>query len=76
MSIANAHGMVSKQPRVERFIEMVRTEYRDLPGLHLTRPQMRRFLDVDVRTCDVVLEALERQKFLKRTPEDAYVLEP
>ena len=63
------------QPRVERFIELVQTEYREMPGLQLTKPQMRRFLGVDTMTCDVVLDLLERQKFLRRTPKDAYVLQ-
>ena len=67
--------MVSVQPRVERFLELVQTEYREMPGLQLTKPQMRRFLGVDVVTCDVVLERLERQRFLRRTSRDAYVLQ-
>jgi hypothetical protein len=67
--------MGSLKPRVERIIEMVHTEYREMPGLHLTKPQMRRLLDVDVETCDLVLEQLEQRKVLRRTPKDAYVLE-
>jgi hypothetical protein len=67
--------MTSMQPRVERFIEMVQIEYREMPGLQLTKPQMRRFLGVDVMTCDIVLELLEQRRFLRRTPKDAYVLE-
>lgn len=46
-----------------------------MPGLQLTKPQMRRFLGVDVMTCDAVLDLLEREKFLRRTPKDAYVLQ-
>jgi len=67
--------MVSIQPRVDRFIQIVQTEYREMPGLQLTKPQMRRFLGVDVMTCDAVLDLLEREKFLRRTPKDAYVLQ-
>jgi hypothetical protein len=67
--------MVEVQPRVERFLEIVQTEYREMPGLQLTKPQMRRFLGVDVTTCDLVLDLLEQKKFLRRTPKDAYVLE-
>ena len=67
--------MVSAQPRVDRFIEIVQTEYREMPGLQLTKPQLRRFLGIDVGTCDVVIELLEQQKFLRRTPTDAYVLQ-
>ena len=66
--------MVSTQPRVERFVEIVQSEYREMPGLQLTKPQMRRFLGIDILTCDVVLERLERQAFLRRTERDAYVL--
>ena len=66
--------MVSLQPRVDRFIEMVQTEFREMPGLRLTKPQVRRFLGIDVLTCDVVLDELERQRFLRRTPKDVYVL--
>lgn len=67
--------MVSVQPRVERFVEIIQTEYKEMPGLHLTKPQLRRFLGVDVVTCDLVLDLLEQKKFLRRTPKDAYVLE-
>lgn len=67
--------MVSMQPRVERFIQIVQSEYREMPGLQLTKPQMRRFLGVDTVTCDLVLDELERDHFLRRTPKDAYVLE-
>ena len=67
--------MVSMQPRVERFVEIVHSEYREMPGLALTKPQMQRFLGIDVLTCDEVLEILEHEKFLRRTAKDAYVLE-
>jgi len=66
--------MVSLQPRVDHFIEMVQTEFREMPGLRLTKPQVRRFLGIDVLTCDVVLDELERQRFLRRTSKDVYVL--
>ena len=67
--------MVCTQLGVERVIEIVRTEYREMPGLVLNKPQMRRLLGVDVTTCDVVLDLLERERFLRRTPKDAYVLQ-
>jgi len=66
--------MVSLQPRVVRFIEIVQSEYREMPGLQLTRRQMQRFLGIDVLTCQAVIDELERQRFLRRTPKDAYVL--
>ncbi|HET6959717.1 MAG TPA: hypothetical protein VFI56_24155 [Vicinamibacterales bacterium] len=66
--------MVSVEPRVERFIEIVQSEYREMPGLQLTKAQMQRFLGIDVMTCDVVLDKLERQRFLRRTQKNVYVL--
>jgi len=66
--------MVAMEPRIERFIEIVQSEYREMPGLQLTKPQMRRFLGIDVLTCDSVLDRLEQQAFLRRTPKEAYVL--
>ncbi len=53
---------------------MIQTEYREMPGLHLTKPQVRRMWNLDVLTCDAALEALEREMFLRRTPQQAYVL--
>ena len=67
--------MVCRQLGVERVIEIVRSEYREMPGLVLSKPQMRRLLGVDVTTCDEVLDRLEHDKFLKRTPTDAYMLQ-
>jgi hypothetical protein len=66
--------MVSVEPRVERFIAIVQSEYREMPGLQLTKAQMQRFLGIDVMTCDVVLDKLERQRFLRRTRKNVYVL--
>jgi hypothetical protein len=37
---------------------------------------MRRFLGVDALTCDLVLERLEREHFLRRTLKESYVLQP
>jgi len=67
--------MVSTLPRVDRFVKLVQTEYLEMPGLQLTKPQMQRLLGVDVPTCDVVIDLLERERFLRRTPKDAYVLQ-
>jgi hypothetical protein len=66
--------MVSLEPRVDRIVEMVQTEYREMPGLQLTKSQMQRFLGIDVLTCDAVLDRLERQRFLRRTRKNVYVL--
>ena len=66
--------MVSVEARVERFMEIVQSEYREMPGLQLTKAQMQRFLGIDVMTCDVVIDKLERQRFLRLTRKNVYVL--
>ena len=74
MPLASMSGMVSMQPLVDRWLEVIRTEYREMPGLHLSKPQVRRMWSLDVMTCDAVLEALEREHILRRTPTQTYVL--
>jgi len=68
--------MFSTQPRIDHWRELIQTEYLEMPGLDLTKPQIRRMWGLDVATCDEVLDALEREKVLKRTSQQTYVLEP
>lgn len=53
---------------------MIEAEYREMPGLSLTKPQMRRFWGLDEQTCDALIECLEHEHFLRRTHHDAYVI--
>jgi hypothetical protein len=48
-------------------------EYREIPGLHLTKWQAQRLWGLETAMCDALLETLERTKFLRRTPRDGYV---
>ena len=66
--------MFSTQPRIDRWRELIQAEYREMPGLHLTKPQIRRMWSLDITTCEAVLDVLEREKVLRRTPEQVYVL--
>jgi hypothetical protein len=67
--------MVFLQPHVDRWREMIQAEYREMPGLRLTKSQVCRMWSLDVLTCDAVLDALEHEKFLRRTPHETYVRE-
>ena len=60
---------------IDHFLDVLYTEFRDLPGLHLTKPQLCRLLGVDSETCDDVLGRLEREHFLQHTSQDDYVLD-
>ena len=55
-------------------LDRIRSEYREMPGLKLTREQARRLWAIDARTCERVLLALVETRFLRRTRDGAFVL--
>ena len=55
------------------WLQLIRAEYDEIPGLQLTKPQVQRLWNLDITTCDAVLEALEATSFLRRTGTGAYV---
>ncbi|HZT75492.1 MAG TPA: hypothetical protein VFA27_02460 [Vicinamibacterales bacterium] len=55
------------------WLDLVRAEYHEIPGLHLTKPQMRRLWGLDAATCDALLDALMALQILRRTRTGAYV---
>lgn len=65
--------MVSTQASISHWVTLVEAEFREMPGLQLTKPQVQRFWSLDSVTCDLLLDTLEHVKFLRRTPKDAYV---
>jgi len=52
---------------------LIRSEYHEIPGLSLTRPQVQRLWNLDPQTCDAVLDVLKADRFLRQTPSGAYV---
>lgn len=61
------------QARVEDWLHLIRSEYLEIPGLHLTRVQVQRLWNLDQTTCDALLEALLDVRFLRQTHTGAYV---
>lgn len=55
------------------WLTLIRAEYLEIPGLTLTRTQVRRLWGLDDETCAVVLDALVESRFLKRTRNDHYL---
>ena len=55
------------------WLHLIRAEYHEMPGLHLTKSQVQRLWNLDAGTCDAILDALEADHFLRRTPAGAYV---
>ena len=56
-----------------RGVSALRGEYLAAPGLALTPPQVAARLDFDVVTAEVVLQALEDSRFLKRAPDGRFI---
>lgn len=67
--------MTPEQSTVTDWLHLVQAEYLEMPGLQLTRPQIRRLWGLEDDTCDALLEQLLATHFLRRTPRDAYVLD-
>jgi len=60
------------EARVAEWAERVRAEYREMPGLTLTRWQMRRLWRLDASLCDAVVETLIASHFLWCRPNNTY----
>jgi len=61
------------QPTTIDLIRLIRAEYLEVPGQHLTKPQVRRLWHLDAVVCDELLDILVRGAFLRRTEAGAYV---
>jgi hypothetical protein len=64
--------MDAVQTSVADWLQIIRGEFQEVPGLHLTRPQVQRLWGLDAATCDALLEALVDARFLMRTPDGSY----
>jgi len=63
---------MSIEEAVTTWTERVRAEYLEVPGLTLTRWQMRRFWHIDPSVCNAVVDALVSSGFLWRRPDNTY----
>jgi hypothetical protein len=57
------------------WVHVVQSEYLEMPGLQLTKAQVRRLWGLEDDTCDMVLEQLQAMQFLRRTARDLYMLD-
>ena len=58
--------------RVADWLGLIRAEYLEDPGLHLTLPQARRLWGLDEVTSEAVFAALVATRFLRQTRTGAY----
>ena len=64
---------MSREETLLDWLHLIRAEYHEMPGLHLTKRQVQRLWNLDATTCEAVLETLETARFLRRTHTGAYV---
>jgi hypothetical protein len=64
--------MVVAERPVADLVYRVRAEYLEMPGLTLTRGQMRRFWLLDPSLCDAVVDVLVTSGFLRCRPDNTY----
>ncbi len=57
----------------EHLVNRIRQEYLEMPGLALTVRQASRLWNLDVMTCEGLLQRLLRERFLTETPAGGYV---
>jgi hypothetical protein len=56
------------------WLQLIRSEYAEMPGLHLTARQAQRLWGLDAPRCQALLDALESARYLKRIgDQEVYV---
>jgi hypothetical protein len=55
------------------WIQVIRSEYLEMPGLSLTKPQAQRLWGLDPETCDALIEQMVSARFLRRTASACYI---
>ncbi len=62
-----------QQTGISHMLELIRAEYREMPCLSLTKPQMRRLWGLEAMVCDALVDALVAARVLRKTAADTYV---
>ena len=69
----NGATVNTEQSSVADCLHLVQAEFLEMPGLQLTRAQVRRLWGLEDQTCDTVLEQLLTAHFLRQTARGQYV---
>ena len=64
---------IAAQTTLADWLHLIRAEYLEIPGLHLTKKQVQRLWSLDQVMCEALLDALVDARFLRLTPNGAYV---
>ena len=58
---------------MDTWLNRIRTEYREMPGLSLTQAQMQRLWDVEAPTCEALIDSLLAARVLRRTADGHFI---
>ena len=64
--------MVAEDATISDWLQLIRAEYLEIPGLLLTKPQFQRLWNLDSATSDTLLSTLVEMGFLTLTHDGAY----
>ena len=65
--------VITTETLLPKFLQLMRAEYTEIPGLNLTKAQVQRLWSLDPATCDALLGELIAEQFLRKTATGAYV---
>ena len=63
-----------EQGAVSRWLDLIQAEYREMPGLSLSKPQMQRLWGFDALMCDALVDALVAARVLRQTVRGGYTI--
>ena len=66
--------MASAQLPVSEWLQRIRGEYQEMPGLRLNKEQMQKLWGFDAFVCDALVDALVAAQVLRRTSGGSYVI--
>jgi hypothetical protein len=69
----NQVAMIASSAPLAGLLHRVREQYREMPGLTLTKPQAMRLFGVAPSVCAAMFRALVMENFLSRTGEGVFV---
>ena len=65
--------MIATQTTLADWLQLVRAEYLEIPGLQLTHKQVERLWGLDTATSQALIDLLLDAGFLRQTQTGAYV---
>lgn len=65
--------ILTADTHITEWLQLIRAEYVEIPGLRLTKLQVQRLWGLDPVTSEALLAALVDAKFLRCTRRNAYV---